>query len=172
MDQHLSLGGEDAAGVCRVSLRLQEVKNRAIQPPCCVRMSLYSFPCYHSGILFQNVNILSYNLTLLSYWSWLCLRFWSFPNTISVFTCSSQRGNYMWKHSIRRWHFVAMLHRPCVYMEFLRRIQSISPFCDASTSISNDCSKSLCFVQKYKPNGWGNFQEVKTQPATAIPWSV
>lgn len=106
------------------------------------------FLCSHLGIFLQNMDILNYNLPLLSYWSWLCLRFGSFPNTISVFTCSSRRGNYMWKHSIRRWYFVAFTHKPCVYMGFLRRIQSISPFCDASTSISNDCSKSLCFLQK------------------------
>lgn len=123
-------------------------ETRGYPRPCCVQLSLSSFLCYHPGILLQNVDILSPNLPLLSYWSWLCLSFWSFPNTISVFTCSSQRGNYMWKHSIRRWYFVAMLHKPCVYMGFLRRIQSISPFCDASTSISNGCSKSLCFVQK------------------------
>lgn len=124
------------------------VENRAIQPLFHSNMSLSFSLCYHSGILLQNMDILHYNLPLLSYWSWLCLRFGSFPNTISVFTCSSQRGNCMWKHSTRRGYFVAIIYKPCVYMGVLRRIQSISPSCDASTSISNDCSKSLYFLQK------------------------
>lgn len=139
---------EDAAGARGAILWHKGAENGAIQPPFYVKMPLSFFLCYHRGILLQNMDILNYNLPLLSYWSWLCLRFGSFPNTISVFTCSSQRGNYMWKHSIRRWYFVAIIHKPCVYMGFLRRIQSISPFGDASTSISNDCSKSLCFLQK------------------------
>lgn len=143
-----SLCVEDAAGVRGAILWHKGVENGAIQPPFYVIMPLSFFLCYHLSILLQNMDILNYNLPLLSYWSWLCLRFGSFPNTISVFTCSSQRGNYMWKHSIRRWYFVAIIHKPCVYMGFLRRIQSISPYCDASTSISNDCSKSLCFLQK------------------------
>lgn len=133
--------------MCGVNLT-QMSGNGAMQPPVYFKMFLAFFLRYHLGILLQNMDILNYNLLLLSYWSWLCLRFGSFPNTITVFTCSSQGGNCMWKHSIRRWYFVAIIHKPCVYMGFLRRIQSISPFCDASTSISNDCSKSLYFLQK------------------------
>lgn len=134
--------------MCVVQTWHKRAGDRAIQPPIYFKTFLAVILCYRLGILLQNMDILNYNLPLLSYWSWLCLRFGRFPNTISVFTCSSQRGNYMWKHSIRRWYFVAIIHKPCVYMGFLRRIQSISPFCDASTSISNDCSKSLCFLQK------------------------
>lgn len=134
--------------MCVVQTWHKQAGDGAIQPPVYFKTFLAVFLCYRLGILLQNMDILNYNLPLLSYRSWLCLRFGRFPNTISMFTCSSQRGNYMWKRSIRRWYFVAIIHKPCVYMGFLRRIQSISPFCDASTSISNDCSKSLCFFQK------------------------